>query len=193
MAIYDTSPHPSQDAVSWSPGHSGIRGNERADTLAKAAAAQRPFIGSTIAWAKANAKAKALEQWVKQWKESAKTSPSALSLTHPPSYKLAKFHRTFTGNRRTYSHTIQASLGHAFVGEYFSCFVPRLPSSCPCDDTLLQTRAHVLTECPLHEHARHILREASSSLSLDFLLGTQKGLAAIAKFIQHSTAFRRHD
>ncbi|KAG5223534.1 reverse transcriptase from mobile element jockey protein [Salix suchowensis] len=98
--------------VSWSPGHSGIRGNERADTLAKTAAGQRSFIGSTIAWAKADTKAAALEQWVKQWKESAKTSPSALSLTHPPSFKLAKFHCAFTGNRRTYSHTIQASLGH---------------------------------------------------------------------------------
>ncbi|KAL4256815.1 hypothetical protein AB1N83_011417 [Pleurotus pulmonarius] len=141
MAAYDTSPHPSQDAsiifrknidellstrrdiainVAWSPGHSGIRGNERADQLAKQAAAQMPFIGTTISWAKAHAKAVAIERWIREWKELPKNSASSLSLTRPPSTRLDKFHRMFAGNRRTYSHTIQALLGHAFTGEYFS-------------------------------------------------------------------------
>lgn len=212
--VYDTSPHPSQDAsvifrrsidkllsdrqdvtidVLWSPGHSGIRGNERADQLAKQAATQRSFIGTTVAWAKARTKATALEHWVQEWKELPKNSPSSLSLTRPPSTRLDKFHRTFTGNRRTYSHTVQALLGHAFTGEYFARFVPRLHAACPCDDSLLQTRAHILVDCPLHEHARDALREASSNLSVDFLLGTQKGIMAVAKFISRSTAFRPPD
>ncbi|KAL4260851.1 hypothetical protein AB1N83_009625 [Pleurotus pulmonarius] len=71
--------------VSWSPGHSGIRGNERADQLAKRAATQRSFIGTTVAWAKARTKATALEHWVQEWKELPKNSPSSLSLTRPPS------------------------------------------------------------------------------------------------------------
>lgn len=117
------------------------------------------------------------------------TFSSYVPLTHPPSLKLAKFHHSFTGNRRTYSHTIQASLGHVFIMQYFSHFISWLLSACPCDDTIFQTRAHILTECPLHERARHVLREVLPSLSLGFLLSMQKGLGAIVKFIQRSTVF----
>jgi hypothetical protein len=53
----------------------------------------------------------------------------------------------------------------------------------------LQTREHILRECPLHELARHHLREASRTLSLPVLLGSPKGLAAVARFLDSSNAF----
>ncbi|KAI5899232.1 uncharacterized protein SCHCODRAFT_02482788 [Schizophyllum commune H4-8] len=63
-------------------------------------------------------------------------------------------------------------------------------ASGPCGE-LLQTRQHILAECPQYEEHRYLLRDASRGLSLPVLLGTKKGIAALTEFIAASGAFTK--
>ena len=65
------------------------------------------------------------------------------------------------------------------------------PISCPCDNTILETRNHILTECPRYTHHRKILKKASRHLSLPVVLGTTKGISALAEFITKTGAFSK--
>ena len=67
----------------------------------------------------------------------------------------------------------------------------RMPSECPCGTVMTQTRSHILADCPDHEEHRGILAAASQDLSTPILLGTFKGLSALARFIAASNAFRK--
>ncbi|KIJ59323.1 hypothetical protein HYDPIDRAFT_65936, partial [Hydnomerulius pinastri MD-312] len=60
----------------------------------------------------------------------------------------------------------------------------------PCGEPL-QTREHMLIECPLHDEHRDTLREASQDLVTSDLIGTKEGVEALASFIRCSGAFRK--
>ena len=62
--------------------------------------------------------------------------------------------------------------------------------SCPCGHPQ-QTRAHVLTECPIYDAYRHHLRTVSRTLSIPVILSTKSGLQALAKFVNESHAFSK--
>jgi len=53
---------------------------------------------------------------------------------------------------------------------------------------LTYTRAYILSECPPYEEHRHLLSAASQDLSPAILLGSIKGLEALAAFIAASNA-----
>ncbi|KAJ8588982.1 hypothetical protein M405DRAFT_707605, partial [Rhizopogon salebrosus TDB-379] len=144
----------------------------------------------TISWARENAKALALKTWRSEWAAHPHTNLAATALSSAPSTKLSPFHRSFNGPRAVHSRIIQTILGHSFCGEYYARFVPSEPTSCPCGDPH-QTRAHILTDCPLYDPYRHHLRAASPTLSLPILLSTKSGLEAIAKFFSESHAFSK--
>ena len=112
-----------------------------------------------------------------------------INLRKPPSLNLSKFHKEYGGPRHVHTRIIQTITGHGFIGEYYSRFLPDIPAECPCETTDTQTRSHILTDCPLLEEHRHLLREASQDLSPAVILGTHKGLEALAKFITASNAF----
>lgn len=95
------------------------------------------------------------------------------------------------GPRHITTRLIQVITGHAFFGNYYKRFRPLDPTSCACDRHTLQTREHIICECPLYHHARHHLREVSPTLSLPIILGSKKGLAALAKFLAASSAFTK--
>ncbi|KIK10734.1 hypothetical protein PISMIDRAFT_123996, partial [Pisolithus microcarpus 441] len=60
-------------------------------------------------------------------------------------------------------------VGHAFLGEYYSLFVPTEDRSCPCGEPV-QTREHVITSCLAFDNNRNVLCTASKDL---ILLGTE--------------------
>ncbi|KAH7318831.1 hypothetical protein B0J17DRAFT_584263, partial [Rhizoctonia solani] len=86
---------------------------------------------------------------------------------------------------------IQLITGHSFVGEYYQRFVPSESAECPCGEVVIQTREHILIDCPLHDEARFHLRRASCSLCIPTLLGTYKGLKAVTCFLSNSNAFSK--
>jgi HEAT repeat protein len=69
-----------------------------------------------------------------------------------------------------------------------STCIPSESPACPCGEPM-QSRSHVLADCERHDAARHHLLEASSDLSTASIIGTRKGLTALARFLKDSDAF----
>ncbi|KAE9383973.1 hypothetical protein BT96DRAFT_772840, partial [Gymnopus androsaceus JB14] len=51
--------------------------------------------------------------------------------------------------------------GHAYLGEYYSKFVPLKNIDCPCGKEFQTREHHVLWACPWYKPNQHILRKAS--------------------------------
>ncbi|KAF8501177.1 hypothetical protein BU17DRAFT_102325 [Hysterangium stoloniferum] len=174
-------------SLSWIPGHKRFQGNEEADFLAKEAVTRPIIIHSTVSWALEHAKSCSLKLWQRDWLRLPHTNQAAIMLHKPP----AEFHKEYGGPCHVHTHIIQAILGHRFFGAYYQFFLPNLPTSCPCGTEDIQSHLHILSESPLHEEHHHTLRTASQDLSLPIILGTYKGLEALAEFIAASDAFRK--
>ncbi|TFY60198.1 hypothetical protein EVJ58_g5302 [Rhodofomes roseus] len=78
------------------------------------------------------------------------------------------------------------------MGEYYRHHVPSEPVECPCG-AQYQSRKHILQDCPRYEAHRNILRlrEASETIDLPTILGTEEGIDALAHFIEKSGAFTK--
>ncbi|KAF8623926.1 hypothetical protein AX17_007254 [Amanita inopinata Kibby_2008] len=137
--------------LTWAPGHRGIPGNEAADTLAKDAVSLKGVIHSTLSWAAEHAKQKTTKAWRSLWNAKPHANLAATAIQLPPSPKLLPFHRDFGGPRHIHTRIIQVILGHGFFGQYYSRFVPSEDPACHCGTANIQTRDHILTECPTFE------------------------------------------
>jgi ribonuclease HI len=211
QSIFNTSPKPGQlycsnfyrktveflDAdpshtveIAWTPSHTGIEGNERADELAKAGTE----LASEAAWnrSRSNAirmnKKRSEMEWQKQWADRSVFGRFAIANQIPPSLKPTE--RLKKTKREVFGRLVQCRTGHAHLGEYYSKFVPTKNIDCPCGEEF-QTREHVLRACPWYEQHRHILRKVSADISLSDILGTEKGISALIDFLDITGAFTR--
>lgn len=90
--------------------------------------------------------------------------------------------------REVFGRLIQCRTGHAYTGEFRRQFFPEKSTNCECGEDL-QTREHIIRECNRYEEQRKKLRKHNRDLALPELLGTPKGIAALAEFIRDSGAF----
>lgn len=188
----DDDPRHSVD-VSWIPSHMEIDGNTRADELAKAGAAMAshmPFAGTT-AHARQAAKERLLRDWTRQWKAAPKTGHFAISDRIPPAMKPTPHFRKLDGKREVFGRLVQCRTGHGYSGEYYRRFVPTESTQCQCGEAL-QTREHILRECPLYDEHRPYLRKVSEDVSLPEILGTRDGISALITFLEKSGAFSKN-
>ena len=182
-------------SVSWCPSHCDITGNEKADSLAKEATAlncQIPFT-TTRSNAKRRTKMSTTKMWTREWKSTPKVGRYAISNRMEPSLNPTKHFRDLKDNREVFGRLVQCRTGHAYTGEFRHTFLPLSPDpiNCPCDNATLETRSHILCECPRYNEHRKMLEKASKHLSLPVLLGTNRGIKALAKFLAKSGAFTR--
>ncbi|KAI6018624.1 hypothetical protein PISMIDRAFT_98132, partial [Pisolithus microcarpus 441] len=80
--------------------------------------------------------------------------------------------------------------GHAFVGEYYSSFVPSETISCSCGEHI-QTHKHILAMCPTFEANRDTLHSTSEDLVITDILGTEKGIKALTNFLKEMDTFKK--
>lgn len=186
--------------VSWSPGHSGVIGNEPADSLAKTGTT-RPSLtrDSTQSHLKHRARMRAQLLWRRQWKEVAPL-PGSFEMADvvPPSIAPNAIFRSTP--RELFGRVAQTVTGHGYTGEYYQRFVPSESPWCPCSDEvtdpILQTRQHIICECPRYEPFRNILRKKHPNLhakdySLRPLFDPRNGLPELIRFMHKSGAFTK--
>ncbi|KAJ7233047.1 hypothetical protein C8J57DRAFT_1382723 [Mycena rebaudengoi] len=127
----------------------------------------------TLTHAKRATRERALAGWTEKWKKTYPGGRFGPADRIPPAWK-PKSHFTST-KREVYGRLIQCRTGHAFLGEYYTKF----------------TREHVLRECERYEEHRGVLREVSAEISGPDILGTEKGIQALAKFLERCGAFTK--
>jgi hypothetical protein len=89
-----------QVEIRWVPGHKGYPGNERADSIAKAAVNDPPITHSTITWAREKANHRATKAWRQDWNALPHTNQTAIALKNtPPTLQLAPALRQSTATR----------------------------------------------------------------------------------------------
>jgi len=182
-------------AVSWCPSHCDIPGNERADLLAKEATSlncQIPF-GTTWSNAKRRTKAATKKIWVREWRNTPKIGRFAIANRLEPSLNPTKHFQNLKENREVFGRLVQCRTGHAYTGEFQQSFLPLSPdpTTCPCDNESPETRNHIIRDCPRYNQHRKILKKASKHIALPVILGSVKGIKALAEFIHKSGAFSR--
>ena len=124
------------------------------------------------------------KEWTHRWTNQPSTLCSKFHTANhiPLSTKPTK--RLITLDRCTFSRTLQCRTGHTHIGEYYRQFVPSENQMCHCSDTL-QTRQHTLFECKTHYRHQHILGTGRTR-NIEFLLGTEKGIRRLARFLKAS-------
>ncbi|KAJ3501041.1 hypothetical protein NMY22_g19059 [Coprinellus aureogranulatus] len=178
-------------SIRWCPSHCGIRGNERADRLAKQATSLSSTMATTRTNAIRRAKLAAQKEWTKEWRTAPHQGWFAVSDRLPPSLKPTKHARRLANNRELYGRVVQTRTGHGYTGEFRRRFALDEPYTCACDNITLETREHVLIHCPRFERWRDDLRRVSREIVLSDILGTDKGIEALETFLHHSKAFAR--
>ena len=171
----------------------------RADRAAKEAAtgsdeSERPR--PTYTYLRRRAREAALQRWRRQWRltkhertDSRRGNLYSAADRFEPNLN-PQPHFSNTPSRQVYGLTLQCRTGHAFMGEYYRRFVPTEPADCPCGASL-QTRKHILLECPRYDSHRHLLRYRGQPMTVDDIVGTAEGIAALAKFINATGAFTK--
>jgi len=138
--------------IAWIPGHKDTKGNDRADELAKAGAelaSALPMVRSHT-HVRRKATEKIQKEWVTEWENSPKTGRFAIANRISPSTKSTPHFRLLKDKREVFGRLVQCRTGNGYTGEYYSRMVPSENVDCPCGERL-QTREHILRECPRYE------------------------------------------
>ncbi|KAF8679006.1 hypothetical protein AX14_004598 [Amanita brunnescens Koide BX004] len=145
--------------IRFAPSHEGINGNERADRLTKAGLELCPTNPPRILRSHflAEHRSRAEHEWQRRWKDVTYRGSQWLPIRRKKKVfkpSLAKtsrnfFHELAKGDPRHLSRLAHVLTNHAPTGEYRTRFFPNEPTACPhCAEDTLQTRRHILAECP---------------------------------------------
>lgn len=182
--------------VKWTPGHSGIEGNERSDECAAKGSleAMGKECPKSFAFVGRQEREKIGETWVDEWKKKkvargVENKGFSVADNFEPTLHPQQ-HFTKITNRRVYGLVTQCRTGHSFIGEYYTRFVPTESIDCPCG-AQYQTRKHILFHCPRYDDWRDLLFKITPTEREGMILGTREGVKALAKFIARTGAFTK--
>ncbi|KAF8693224.1 hypothetical protein AX14_002284 [Amanita brunnescens Koide BX004] len=146
-------------SIRFAPSHQGIVGNEHADELTKAGLGLCPTNPPHILRSHfiAQQRRDTEHKWQRLWKDATYRGSQWLPIRQKkkifkPSFaKPARnfFHNMAKGEPSHLSRLAHVLTDHAPTGEYRTRFFPQEPTACPhCNKNAVQTRHHILTECP---------------------------------------------
>ena len=158
----DSSPH-HHLSISWSPGHTKIRGNEKADKLVKEAAKIQSQFNTTTTSASRRAHEYMLTKWKWIWRNQPQNGRYGPANRIPPSLQPTPHFKALRNQREIFGRLIQCRTGHGYFGDYYRSAVPSENISCPCGEEI-QTCKHIIDMCPQYENHRQILRNISNSI-----------------------------
>ena len=145
--------------IRFAPSHQGIDGNERANQLTKTGLGLCPMNPPQVLRSHflSQHRRRAEHDWQRRWKDITYRGSQWLPIRRKkkvfkPSFsKDARnfFHNMAKGEASHLSRIAHVLTNHAPTGEYRTRFFPDEPTTCPhCDEGTLQTRRHILAECP---------------------------------------------
>ncbi|GBP96822.1 Retrovirus-related Pol polyprotein from type-1 retrotransposable element R1 4 [Eumeta japonica] len=139
----------------WLRAHVGIKGNERADELAKIAAqkadADYDYEKIPLSWIKNKIREETILKWQTRYDSS---QTGAITKTFFPDAK--KAYATIRKLKPTPVQT-QIFTGHTGIAEYLHRFKLLQSPSCECDADKIESVWHIILECPRYEVARYDL------------------------------------
>ena len=186
----------------WIPSHSGIKGNEEADRLAKVSVGQVPnhrFAGLASLQRKVT-KDDTLREWTTEWNRSTKGQYLRRIDTTIPGPHVRKLYDHLPRQRA--GLLAQLRIGHNWLKTFSKRRKFSDDDRCECG--AIETLVHVFIDCPKLREPRRQLRESIGDRfnNLTTMLGsrTQKGckitakeLDAVLDFAEQSGRFRNRD
>jgi hypothetical protein len=94
--------------------------------------------------------------------------------------------------KNIFGRLMQVRIGHAHIGKYYRDFNIPEEISCPCGATI-QTRIHILSECPLYDKQRYLLHDEDQNIIPTDIFGTRKGIERLTEFLSKTNAFVNHN
>ncbi|KAF7564239.1 uncharacterized protein PtrM4_153550 [Pyrenophora tritici-repentis] len=173
--------------LQWAPGHNDVKGNEKADTLAKEAAKERPTTSTTASLAYLGTEINKIQKTEQLMEYKRYTDrPTKNRSSYSRIFKL-NTHTTIKvpkGTPREISSAFYSlKLGHGYFNSYLKRFNKRDCNLCICYKP--QTPQHLLLDCKQYKTHRNTLKEAipHRPITLPLLLQTKTGIKATLAFI----------
>jgi ribonuclease HI len=189
--------------VRWTPGHTGIVGNERADVLAKEAALGDPSaprrLPKELHKPAPRSKAAILRSYTnamqKQVEMAWKASPRATRLeTVDPTFNPRQYMQLITKLPKKHAAIlIQLRTGHIGLNAHLNRIRRTDSPLCPCCRRQDETVEHFLLHCPAHHAARSTLtdRTGPDSRNIKKLLAKPEYLPHLFRFIAATERMRQ--
>ncbi|KAF7565220.1 Retrotrans-gag domain containing protein [Pyrenophora tritici-repentis] len=173
--------------LQWAPGHNDVKGNEKADTLAKEAAKERPTTSTTASLAYLGTEINKIQKTEQLMEYKRYTDrPTKNRSSYSRIFKL-NTHTTIKvpkGTPREISSAFYSlKLGHGYFNSYLKRFNKRDCNLCICYKP--QTPQHLLLDCKQYKTHRNTLKESipHRPITLPLLLQTKTGIKATLAFI----------
>ena len=192
--------------IRWTAGHSGIAGNEKADSEAKKAASgqqsdnkhlpaylRKPLLINPAALKRTHSDV-LKKRWKDDWSTSARGKKALQTDSSTPSVKFLKTISNTNLSRNAASRIAQFRLRHIPLNGYLYRFKRTDKANCPACGADVESIAHYLLNCPMYAYERWALarqvKKMRKSMTVETLLGEPELAVPLAKYIDSTGRFK---